>query len=221
MVTIYESNDLRVLYRPGDRRETWVAFGAYSARTPEADALFAHRGSSAIHILSKADDWYQTRDIPAALATCRRCLRGRVITVGASMGGFAAIAFASDLRAKLVIAGSPQIVLNSDLDGRWAGIWSSLPQTRPDARVGLFGRPDVHIISDPSHPCDAKHIALAPATARRLRLPLAGHEVFRALRDFGRLTALVDAMADNDHVAISRIEADFGFEAPRRAWSAR
>jgi len=219
METIHESADLKVLYRRGGSRETWVAFGAHTARSPEADILFAHRPGSAIHFISKTDDWYQTADMTVAIKAARKRLKGRVITIGASMGGYAAVAFAADLGAKVVIAGSPQISLDPQVDGRWAEAWSTLPQYKPDARVGLFGKPDVYALYDYSYREDADQVSLLPTSATRMRLPMAGHEVFRVLKDMGLLRSAIDAMADGDRAALAHTEAAFAFEAPRRCWA--
>src|SRR4051812_18878425 len=113
MQSLYESDHLSVVGEDRGSATLWVTFAALEAGTAFAESFVAGRRESAVHVIPKHDHWYQVEDIWAALAAARDFAAGaqaqRIITYGSSMGAFAAIAFAKELNADLVIAAAPQV----------------------------------------------------------------------------------------------------------------
>src|SRR5271166_1854620 len=109
VVTFDSYSDLRTLDRPG--------FG---------ERFFEENRVDAIHVIARANDWYQHDDIfeicraVAAIASNYR----RVYAYGSSMGGYAAIRFGALVGAKAAIALSPQFSIDKSIvpfERRWSG----------------------------------------------------------------------------------------------------
>lgn len=151
---------------------------------------------SAIHVLGRAEDWYQYEDIEDALATVRAAVEGaaRVMTYGSSMGGYAAIRFADAVGAKSVLALSPQYTLDPRIAGhdrRWSQDAHRI-RWRAELNGPLECRAKVLMVYDPSG-LDGWHgdrIA-ADAAVDVVRLPYTAHPVTSYLSEIGALSDLV------------------------------
>lgn len=122
MREIYRDADLVVRMVPKGRMRRWiVTFESHMMDRPEgrkgfAEAFLASRELSAMHVLSRGNHWYQYPGTRAALAAIAAALEEagaqRVVTYGSSMGAYAAVRFASAVRATGVLAMSPQYSIN-------------------------------------------------------------------------------------------------------------
>ncbi|WP_375288770.1 alpha/beta hydrolase [Sphingomonas sp.] len=132
MREIYRDSDLVVRMVPQGRARRWiVTFESHMMDRPEgrrgfAEVFLATRGISAIHVLARGNHWYQYPGTPAALAAISAALADsrarRIVTYGSSMGAYAAVRFASAVRATGVLAMSPQYSINRDVvpeEQRW------------------------------------------------------------------------------------------------------
>lgn len=222
----YASSDLLLLAESADSVQPQplvVAFSAsvatnvanaprYSARTLRA--IGVHQ----LHVMACRRHGWQTTEMSAALAAARAYAAAvgasEVLTLGVSVGGFAALLFAPELGASRVLAFSPQCTVDLRklrFDPRWQ--WPlygedarNLQATRgPDGRLphddmeaSLAAPIDRYIIFDREIP-DADH-------ARRMRGPRtalfglshASHAVPRFLKETGCYTDLLAAFASND-----------------------
>ena len=111
--TLFDGRDLVVLARDADPRgapaaravvsfSTWLStpLGDAPAATASGfgEGAFVKRGADEILVIPRANHWYQTPEIGPALEAVRARLAGREgIAYGASMGGYAAVAFAPRL----------------------------------------------------------------------------------------------------------------------------
>ncbi len=148
----------------------------------------------------------EVREAVAAIARYASQFR-RVITFGASVGGFVALNFASELGARTAIAASPPFSLNPEkvpAEKRWQEHRKSVtafPFDNLEASVATLD--DVYLLYDPLTP-DKAHVERIEAVARRtIRLPLChgGHPVSKMLHQadtLGRiLSTIVDGKMDN------------------------
>src|SRR5262249_48609659 len=72
--------------------------------------FFVKRGIDSIHIIPRANNWYQYPELLAAAEAVRRFAASydKVITYGSSMGAYAAIRLGGEVGAEAALAISPQ-----------------------------------------------------------------------------------------------------------------
>lgn len=208
---VYRSDAIEVRRIAGsDPRRQVVTFDCYHDqpgfdRAAFGEAYLAQQDISAIHILTRDNDWFQYHDILDALDRVRAALAGaeRVLAYGSSMGGYAAIRFADRVGAHAALALSPQYSVDRrrvPFERRWM---------QDQMRIGFLPAIDrqpirsaARIIAayDPDLPHDRQHIALISAETRiePLLLPGAGHPVGQFLAEIGLLKPLVAQALDDD-----------------------
>ncbi len=75
--------------------------------------FFKKNKISAIMIGNHRNHWYQTKEMLSVFSEVKNKIKNfkKVITYGASIGGFASLAFSKELNANIVLAFSPQVTL--------------------------------------------------------------------------------------------------------------
>lgn len=208
--TLFDGDHLRArLTRPpGDSTVLYVTFrqridepGQFTDDPPVRQAI--KRGMAHLHLQSRWNDWYLNPETEALVAALRALRPGftEVRAIGYSMGGYAALRYASalDLTQALVI--SPQFTLDRAL----------IPEERRyreagqyDASLGdlsRYGKPDLQgaVVFDPSHPLDRIHARLVTRTMPCM-VPAAcmfgGHPATQAIRAGGGFPALQSLSLD-------------------------
>lgn len=181
-------------------------------------------GDSKIFIRDLDQCWYHaglrgcSHDIDSTVRFLRREIdrieAQRVVLVGNSMGGYAAMLFAALLGTGEVIAFAPQTFISPSLrlrhhDGRWprqiAKAWwrGLLGQRRWDLRpiLALNGAGlKVSVFVSPGDPLDAihaRHIEGLPGVVVHW-IDGGGHDLVRVLRDTGRLPAIMLGSGEGD-----------------------
>lgn len=132
MREIYRDADLIVRMVPKGRMRRWiVTFESHMMDRPEgrrgfAELFLAGHEISGMHVLARGNHWYQYPGMRAALAAIDTALQEvgarRIVTYGSSMGAYAAVRYASAVRATGVLAMSPQYSINRALipeEQRW------------------------------------------------------------------------------------------------------
>lgn len=192
----------------GDRDHWVVTFDNYGIghgfdRPGFGQEWLRATGISAIHVLGKAEDWYQYEDIDAALAAVRAAVSGagRVITYGSSMGGYAAIRFADAVGAHAAVALSPQYTLDPAVaahDWRWSQdahriAWIAALNGPLSCRAQIFA------VYDPKG-MDGWHGGrISEETgAVLIGLPYTAHPVSTFLSEIGMLSELVTRVLAGD-----------------------
>lgn len=208
-VELYRSDRLVVRQVATADRDRWVVtFDNYGIghgfdRPGFGEDWLRATGVSAIHVLGKAEDWYQYEDIEAALATVRAAVdgAGRVITYGSSMGGYAAIRFADAVGAHAAVALSPQYTLNPAVAGhdrRWSQDVSRIAWL-PALNGPLVSRARIFAVYDPCGPDDWHGRRIAQdVDAVVIRLPYTVHPVTTFLSEIGLLSEIVIGALDGD-----------------------
>ncbi len=198
-LTVFDGERLRAVLFPGRSDRLIVTFDHRRAdRAGFAPAnhatSFARQGFSQLSIKTAANDWFVNRDTEAL----ERALEGvtadheRVQALGYSMGGYGALRFARALRARQVVAVSPQASIDPSrvpwdprysVEGRgWDG---ALGDLGPRAVPRLSGL----IVLDPFVRPDLRHARLIGELfpgLRLARLGFGGHPAIRTLRGAGQ-----------------------------------
>lgn len=204
---LYRSDTLVVrLVAAPDRDRYVVTFDNYGIghgfdRPGFGQDWLAAQGISAIHVMGRAEDWYQYPDIEAALSAVRAATLGasKVITYGSSMGGYAAIRFADAVGAHRALAFSPQYTLDPAVAGHEAR-WSQDSRRirwRPELNRAIRCSAEAVIVYDPCGPdrWHADRIAQDVPVAH-VRLPHTGHPATTYLAEVHLLAPLVLSVLD-------------------------
>jgi tetratricopeptide (TPR) repeat protein len=178
VVTFDNYHDFRTLDRKG--------FG---------EDFLADLGVSAIHVLSRDNDWFQYQETAPALEAIRIAADGRrVMTYGSSMGGYAAIRFADAVGAKAALALSPQYsvdVRKAPFEDRWGQDMRRI-RFRPELERPIACAFYPVVVYDPTD-IDRLHADRIDADTPivRIRAPHAGHPAGALLAESGLLRDVV------------------------------
>jgi Sulfotransferase family len=166
-----------------------------------AQALVRERGHSLLGVKRETTNWYRTPELHALFLALKRAgfFVGfeKVLFCGPSMGGYAALAFASAAPGCTVLAFHPQTTLAPGLvwfDQRFAGDRAALWQGNfVDGADGARAAQRVYVCYDPYQIKDRLHAERLPReNLVRLRLPFAGHATSQALHTLGLLGHVID-----------------------------
>lgn len=200
---VFDGADLRADLFNADAPSLFVTFrqrlatpGAFD--TPRPVRSFVDRGYAHLHLQSRRNDWYindETAALDAALRVA--CARyGRVVGMGFSMGGYAALRFSKALGLRQLIAVSPQFSLSPRVvpqDRRYRDCAGGFDDAL--GNLAMHGRGDLSgvVLFDPFKPLDRLNAGLIAKTFPRMhlcRLAGSGHPATRVLREGGQFSAL-------------------------------
>lgn len=200
-------------FLPNGGRSLVIAFDNLAAtrevqdRTAWGQKFLLDSGHDVLGVQIKRRDWYRDADLIRALVALRDdgFFRGysRVATFGASMGAFAALAFAPLAPGCTVMAFAPQRSLNLHLcpwEKRYrfarTAYWDDA-LAFGDAAEGLRAAARAYIAFDPRLSEDRKHAAsLSGPQVTFLPMPHLGHKLPPALLKMGLLKPLALAALD-------------------------
>lgn len=197
-LTVFDGERLRAVLFPGRSDRLIVTFDHRRADragfAPDTHSTsFARQGFSQLSIKTAANDWFVNRDTEALERALERVAADheRVQALGYSMGGYGALRFARALRARQVVAVSPQASIDPALvpwdpryraEGRgWDG---ALGDLGPRAVPRLSGL----VVLDPFVRRDLRHAGMIQGLfpgLRLARLGFGGHPAIRTLRAAG------------------------------------
>lgn len=183
-----------------------ASVGEHVPAQPWLQMRAAKAGVSVLGLMASRKDWYRNTDTPALITTLRdagffRQFR-RVVFVGASMGGFAALTYSALVPGSTVLAFSPQSSLAKNLvpfekrykfsQRKWN--WTS-PAFR-DAAEAAATAAEVYLVYDPFVPEDKAHAAriMGPGV-RHLHVDHLGHRAIRLMKETGGLQLLIESVA--------------------------
>ncbi|MES2846229.1 MAG: glycosyltransferase 61 family protein [Pseudomonadota bacterium] len=173
---------------------------------PWLQARAAAAGLSILGIMAGRKDWYRNADTPALIEGLRDAglfaQFRRVVFVGASMGGFAALVYAALVPGAAVLAFSPQSTLSRQIapfEARYrygARKWDWTDAAYLDAAATPAAGHEVTVVYDPFIPEDRAHAdRLAGPAVRHLRVGHLGHRAIRHLKGLGLLQSLIEEVA--------------------------
>lgn len=180
-------------------------------RGPWLGGRIADMGYSVLGVQSFAKDWFRQATAPTLLRALEETgffkdFR-RVIFMGASMGGFAALNFAPLVAEARVLAFSPQSTMNKVIapyEHRFPfsvrkSNWDGMPFLDAAAAVPYIRR--AVILYDPFVPEDKAHAArMTGPNVQQLRLGHATHEAIRVVLKSGCLPVLLHDLAERDAI---------------------
>ena len=183
VVTFDSYSDYRGLDRPG--------FG---------EAFFRDRRIDAIHVIARANDWYQHEDILKACEAVASAAAGysHVFSYGSSMGGYAAIRFGALVGAEAAIALSPQYSIDrrsAPFEKRWEADTRRIGfAIERKANLPFVRR--AYIAYDPND-LDRRHVDLFRQRTEvvDVAIPDGGHPVTGFLAEAGLLSEFVLGVA--------------------------
>jgi hypothetical protein len=161
---------------------------------------------SILGIMASRKDWYRNADTPALITALRDAglfaQFRRVVFVGASMGGFAALVYAALVPGAAVLAFSPQSTLSRQIapfEARYrygARKWDWTDAAWLDAAATPAAGHEVTVVYDPFIPEDRAHAdRLQGPAVRHLRVGHLGHRAIRHLKGLGLLQSLIEDVA--------------------------
>jgi hypothetical protein len=174
------------------------------------------RGYSVVAFKSSRDDWWQSLSLEDAAAISDQV--GPVqATYGSSAGGYAALQFASVLRAERAIAISPQFDIRQPWEHRWAGFASAVDWKH---RAEGTGPRAGFVFFDP-YDLDRRHVEQFRQTHAMTdwhlyALPFSGHPAGHAMQAAGYLPQVIVHALHGRHEAIPSLLMRTPLRARRR-----
>ena len=177
--------------------------GEHAPAQPWLAHMSARLGVSVLGIMASQKDWYRNLDTPEILRDLRdaglfESFR-RVVFVGASMGGYAALAYASLVPGAVVLAFSPQTSLSRRVvpfERRYhygQRKWDWQTPDFVDAAACVAPGAEVYLAYDPFVPEDRAHARRVPG-AQHIRLSHMGHRAIRHVKDAGALDGMIGSV---------------------------
>ncbi|HQU67246.1 MAG TPA: hypothetical protein PLI43_03510 [Albidovulum sp.] len=205
-----------------------IAMTKREERRPWGYEFIEKQGWSMLGVMAGGWTWYRDPWVHAEFDRLREegffTRFARVVFYGASMGGYAAAAFAPASPGADVVAISPQSTLDRRLvpwETRYRAAWGydySGPYGDAAAVSAAAGR--VFLFYDPYARLDAAHAdRFTGANVEKLRVPLVGHRLGTALQQMGILSPVILAALDGKLTPLDfyrRLRARHTF--PRYQW---
>lgn len=230
---VRDSADHSMLFIPRSRDTLVVTFdnldiamGKREDRLPWGHGFIEKQGWSMLGVMAHGWTWYRDDWVAQQFDDLRDsgffAGFGRVVFYGASMGGYAACAFAPAAAGAPggveVLAISPQSTLDKTLvpwETRYKTAWGR-DFTGPYGDAAQVSRAArrVTLMYDPYEPLDAAHVARFDAeNVVRLRAPLLGHRLGTGLQQMGVLSPIVlgalnGTLTPGDHYRLIRARRD-------------
>ncbi len=173
-----------------------IAMTKRDDRRPWGFEFIRAQGWSMLAVMSSGWTWFRSKDVVDRFTELRDAgffsQFERVVFYGASMGGYAAAAYAAVCPNSTVFAISPQSTLNRDLvpwETRYKRAWSlDFTGDFGDAAAASRSIQQVNILFDPYVELDAAHAArFTGANVALWRCPLMGHRLGSSLAQMGVL----------------------------------
>lgn len=183
-----------------------ASVGEYNPPQPWLLAMSEKLGLSILGVMASQKDWYRNADTPALITGLRDAglFAGfrRVLFIGTSMGGFAALAYSSLVPGAAVLAFSPQSSLSrrvAPFERRFPYAQRKFDWTTPeflDAAACVDPKAQVFLAYDPFVAEDRAHARRFSGTnVIHIRLSHMGHRAIRQVKEAGALSAMIDAIA--------------------------
>ncbi|KIC15036.1 hypothetical protein [Leisingera sp. ANG-Vp] len=173
-----------------------IAMTKRDDRRPWGFSFIEAQGWSMLGVMANGWTWFRHPEVTARFEALRDsgffAQFKRVVFYGASMGGYAAAAFAAAAPGSTVFAISPQSTLDKTLvpwEMRYKKVWDrDFSGPFGDAALASQDAGDVHIMYDPYVAPDAAHAARFTGPNVTLwRCPLLGHRLGSSLQQMGVL----------------------------------
>lgn len=173
-----------------------IAMTKRADRRPWGFGFIEAQGWSMLGVMANGWTWFRHQEVSRKFEALRDSgffkQFSRVVFYGASMGGYAAAAYAAAAPGSTVFAISPQSTLDKKIvpwEMRYKKVWDrDFSGPFGDAALASRAAGDVHIMFDPYVAPDAAHAArFTGANVTFWRCPLLGHRLGSSLQQMGVL----------------------------------
>lgn len=202
---IYNSDTMQAIVSPATERQhdlLVVTFGSWAPKDYVQTGLsrdtLRSAGIDAVHVMPVGNHWYQYPDIEEMLAAVKMFAAGYdgLVTLGQSMGGYAALRAAAGLGAVRCVAFSPQFTIDAsktDWDPGWHDEANGLNFIWDGPEEWAASPAPCSIVYDPRIAIDRQHAKVIGQhrPAQHILLPFGGHYVWTALREAGVMPHLL------------------------------
>lgn len=191
---LFEDEHVRVLRRQGPAGLTLVTFSNFgfdfSLGHFWGQQLCEREDFAAIGFVAKGNNWFPESSMRAALRAIAGLDLQNVVTYGHSQGGYAALKYASSVRAVGVMACAPQYSIDPKVipeDRRFSGHFREVLNAGMEIRdADLCGR--LAVVMDPADPADAYQLQLIQRACPRHNFFVVpayhfGHHIMDLMRD--------------------------------------
>ena len=202
---LFDGTDIRIVVSHHGSDAVVVSFSPRPQRPGDnlrgfGRDFFDGQGVTGVYVVALWANWWQSPEMDTAIEAVRRsgivANSPHSLAYGGSMGGFAALNYATRFECKHALVVSPQVTIEpADIlfETRWADDRAKLILRDPDSRTGLGMTCHYTVIFDPFDSGDARHVALLPDHARvqLVPLPLCSHSPLMLIKEIGYLKELV------------------------------
>ncbi|QGM44477.1 hypothetical protein [Methylocystis heyeri] len=201
--TLYETESLKIEHFRSNSHNPNVAFifSPFGNRILSGNLyggnFLLENGFDVINFKTTQYDWFQS--IPpevfdAIEALCIRESYGRRVSMGSSMGGYAAICFSKLLKCDVVLAFSPQYAITDHFDIRFADYGDKIEWRYIIDDDAFYEKSNYYFVYD-NFDDDKKHIeelrkVIPPDRLTEIRTPFSGHSTTVFLLETGLLKKL-------------------------------
>jgi len=183
--------------------------GEYDPPQPWLQVRAANMGLSILGILASRKDWYRNDDTPALISALRDAglfaQFRRVVFVGASMGGYAALAYSALVPGSVVLTFSPQTSLSRKIarfEQRYrygSRKWDWTTPAFLDAATSAPVASEVYVVFDPFIAEDRAHAdRITGPGVVLIKAGHMGHRAIRQLKSAGVLQGLIETVAQGN-----------------------
>jgi hypothetical protein len=215
---LYETEFLNIEHFRSNSRNEGVAFvfSPFGNRILSGNLyggnFLTENGFDVINFKTTQYDWYQSvpHEIFEAIeAICARENYRRRVSMGSSMGGYAAICFSKLLKCDVVLAFSPQYAITNHFDGRFADYGDRI-EWRYIIDEGAICEKSSYFLVYDNFDDDKKHVdrlknIIDPERLTEIKTPFSGHSTTVYLLEAGLLKELTLGVL-RDHRAPGRAE---------------
>lgn len=228
---IHEDARLRVSYLParGTSARPPVLVVAFSGighglggmQTEEFAGSATEKGgrNHVLFITDKQRSWFSAPGLMDEITDHVRKMAAEVgvascVTIGNSMGGYGAVRLSREFPVSCAVAFSPQFSMHPDIvvETRWEEHRPFIDLSRHLPLSDCMAPPArYYLIFGGSSRSETKHRDLFPIFdgVTILSLPGAGHNIVQKIKEFGLLTALVQALFAHDAAQIDQLVASY------------
>lgn len=208
VVSIFKSRSVHCFYEDAGSSTLLVTFNPMTMRVSGnafwADGFARKSGYSVIGIVSTGPNWFPEICMEHAIAACQPIIDQyeTVIAYGGSMGGYGALKFGDNLRAKSVVAFSPQYSIDPERtgssDSRYHHFFDpEIHSNNAICPVDMTAVVDRYVFYDPGHPQDAFSVETIAnqGAVHKIAVPFMGHGTIQCFAGTDRASQLLKLAA--------------------------
>ncbi len=223
--TLIDDAELEVVWQDGRSDTLVVSFTGIGIKDPpqqmhEFPGTASRSGLNHVaFVTDRRRSWFNrpglvARSADAVLNRARQVGIKRIVTLGNSMGGYAAILFAAPLGADRAISFVPQFTMDDRVlrEKRWQNYKAEMTDFSVPSLADCMAGPTRFYVLHGGAGRDRKHYLRFPTGPNidHYILPRRTHAAATRMKEAGRLDPLIAALQNEDHTDVARIMAAEG-----------